>query len=105
MSKKKGSKPEADLAEAAPFEIESLNAEALDIEELETRLEMAISIFDLSLYCGADCGTNCVANCGSNCVGNCTSLCAVDACSTDCGVNCGIDLGCETDGCGTMQIP
>jgi hypothetical protein len=114
MSKKKDSKPEAPpLEEMAPFEIVSLNADALDIEELEARLEMAISIFDLSLYCGTDCGVNCGVNCGNNCVGNCTSLCGTDICSTDCGVNCGVDCGidCGTDGgcfrdsCGTMAIP
>jgi hypothetical protein len=106
MAKKNDRKPEASPAsEIAPFEIESLNADALDIEELEARLEMAISIFDLSLYCGTDCGVNCVGNCSSNCVGNCTSLCAVDACGTDCGVNCGTDSPCEIDGCATMAIP
>ena len=90
------------------FEIESLNADALDIEELEARLEMAASIGDLALYCGADCGVNCVGNCPGNCVGNCTSLCGADCsanCQADCAINCGIDLICEVDGCGTMQIP
>jgi hypothetical protein len=101
MAKKKSPRSELeDLSQSAPFEIESLNAEALDIEELETRLEMAISIYDLSLYCGADCGSNCVGNCGTNCVANCTSLCGSDVCSTDCGVNCGTDCGslCNLDG-------
>jgi hypothetical protein len=66
------------------FEIESLNADALDIEELETRLEMAVTIGDLGLYCGADCGSNCGVNCGNNCVGD---LCGVD-CGSDCGTFC-----------------
>jgi hypothetical protein len=78
-------------------EIELLNADALDVEELERRLEMAVSMPDFGLYCGADCGSNCIANCGSNCqancpgncVANCTALCGVDGCGTDCGLDCG----------------
>ncbi len=92
--------PVSELKPTEFFEIESLNADALDIEELEARLEMAVTITDLSLYCGADCGTNCVGNCPGNCVGNCATNCVAN-----CVANCGIDLGCETDGCGTMQIP
>ena len=74
-------------------EVEILNADALDVEELEHRLEMAVSIFDLGIYCGVDCGTlcgancttNCQANCPGNCVGNCSSLCGADGCAADCG--------------------
>jgi hypothetical protein len=77
------------------FEIESLNADALDIEELETRLEMAVTIGDLGLYCGADCGSNCVGNCSGNCIGNCGTNCVGDLCGTDCGTNCTSDGWCD----------
>ncbi|MEM7584562.1 MAG: hypothetical protein AAF560_14325 [Acidobacteriota bacterium] len=91
--------PAAELQPTEFFEIESLNADALDIEELEARLEMAATITELSLYCGADCGVLCGANCASNCVGDCGTNCV-----GNCVSNCAIDF-CEIDGCGTMQIP
>ena len=81
-----------DLEPTEFFEIESLNADALDIEELEARLEMAVSIPDLAVYCGADCGVNCVGNCPGNCVANCGGNCAVN-----CSTNCAIDI------CGTNE--
>jgi hypothetical protein len=93
-------KPPGPSSEAP--EIESLNADRLEVEELEIRLEMALSIFDLALYCGSDgggcptdCGSHCSVNCTADCPGNCTldcptdcaAVCSVNTCDVDCGVN------------------
>ena len=80
-------------------EIEVLNADDLDIEELEHRLEMAYTWADLAKWCIIDicwinicfgnCGENCVANCGENCAANCGTLYACGAnCPGLCNTNC-----------------
>lgn len=46
-----------------PTDIESLNADDLDIEELERRIELAgLTADPMGWLCGADCGNNCVGN-------------------------------------------
>ena len=77
-----GDLPKTSMEPVENFEIESLNADALDIEELETRLEMAVTIADLGVYCGADCGTLCGAYCPS-------LDCGADVCVSDCATDCG----------------
>jgi hypothetical protein len=91
------------LSSVARFEIESLNADHLDIEELEVRLEMALSILDLSLYCVSDggCSSDCPSDCGANCPVNCTADCSTNCsvvCPTDCAAVCGANT-CDVD-CG-----
>lgn len=71
-------------------EIEILNADALDVEELEHRLEMAGTLTDIAMYCAIDiCGADgCgVDGCTNFCAGLCTALCGLDGCATDCGMN------------------
>lgn len=73
-------------------ELESLNADELDIEELERRIEMASTLPDgFAWICGADCGNNCIGNCTSNCIGDCPSNC-IGNCPANCVANvCGVN--------------
>ncbi|NOK58050.1 MAG: hypothetical protein GFH27_549287n354 [Chloroflexi bacterium AL-W] len=68
------------------LEIVSLNADDLDIEELERRLELALGSpvspdFCFIDICFSDCGVNCDDLCGARCslapcgAANCSSLC------------------------------
>jgi hypothetical protein len=87
-------------------EITSLNLNDLDVQELERRLELALSsamgcivnicLIDVDICvthccgadgCGANCGSNCTANCGMACGANCPALCNVNCCTEarDCG--------------------
>jgi hypothetical protein len=84
-----------------PPEIISLNAEHLDIEELERRLELASGapmLPDAWLVCGCD-GQNVICGCdGQNVICGCNgTLCGCNGtlCTVD---GCGADL-CITDGC------
>ena len=68
-------------------EILSLNADDLDVEELERRLEMAPILLD---GCTGYCGTHsCNCNCSTNCCGNCSANC-----QANCSSNCGTLYGC-----------
>ncbi len=42
------------------LEIENLNAEDLDVEDLERRVELAAAVGADSVWCNADCGNNVV---------------------------------------------
>lgn len=66
-------------------EIESLNVEDLDVEALESRMELAAAnLTDLAWMCGTDtCGCNVYCAIDCNCDGNtCDTLCTYDC--TDC---------------------
>jgi hypothetical protein len=77
-----------------PPEMESLNADDLDIEQLERRIELAgLSMDPMAWVCGAD--GNCGVNCDANCVGDCSTLCGALVCDTYCG----------TDSCGALHQP
>ena len=77
-------------------DVQSLNLDALDIRELEQRIEMSVATDPVTngYACGADCDSNCTIldTCSSDCNGNCTSL---ELCGTDDG-SCTVD-GCITD--------
>lgn len=71
-----------------PPEMESLNADDIDVEELERRIELSgLSADPMAWVCGADCGENCIANC--------STLCGALVCDTYCG----------TDSCGNLAEP
>jgi hypothetical protein len=78
-------------------EIEILNFDALDVEELEQRLDMAVTtgaVMD-AWICGVDCG--CLGyvcgDCPTACGANCPSLCGAN-----CGTNCTLLGNCRTYG-------
>jgi hypothetical protein len=58
----------AKKVESPMDEIVSLNAEDLDVQELERRLELATGVFDASMDCYINiCGSNCTSDsCGSD---------------------------------------
>ena len=84
------------------YEIVSLNAEDLDVYELERRLELAMGMYITDGWvCGKDCGSDCGCNgfdsCRTDiCGAECTNLCAAK-----CHTFCAGDL-CTIDGCGTL---
>jgi hypothetical protein len=70
-------------------EIESLNIEELDVEALESRMELAAAnLADMAWMCGTD-----------TC--DCNGLwCSADTCG--CNVYCAIDCGCDGNTCDTL---
>lgn len=85
-------------SEKREFEIEVLNADGLDVEELEKRIEMSAAVpAQMGWTCDCDGVCTCFGACG---VDSCPYLCDV-LCTTDCGSDCPYlcSVDCSTDTC------
>lgn len=76
------------------FEIETLNAESLDVRELERRFELSTAVpAEMGWTCDCDCACAegcCDTLCGTHCPSDCTTYCGSD-CTYLCSVDCGTD--------------